>query len=326
VLSGAVVATAVLIVGAIATPSIGAVTRSRAERASAAASASVTAVDEARSDAEDELALDTLVADAVDPDVIRVSDTVNEVDATFVDASRGRTIGVTIYYPAASGAFPLVVFAPGYAVSAATYATLEQEVAGTGFVLAAVDFPLSSTAVTSDPVRDPVAQATDVSFVISSLLDTATRPAELSDRIAATPVGVIGHSDGGITAAGVAYNSEYADSRVGAAVTLSGAEAFFPGDWFTTASPPLLAIHGDADEVNPFGASETIFDGATASKWLVKVQGGSHLGPFTTDPSVDGVSVLVADFLRAELQHDATAASRIDADANTAPLALVAQA
>ena len=181
-------------------------------------------------------------------------------------------------------------------MSAATYATLEQEVAGAGLVVAAVDFPLSSTAVTNDPVRDPVAQATDVSFVISSLLDAATRPVELTNRIAATPVGVIGHSDGGITAAGVAYNSEYTDPRNGAAAVLSGAEAFFPGDWFTTASPPLLAIHGDADEVNPFGASAAIFDGATASKWLVKVSGGSHLGPFTTDPSVDSVSALVADF------------------------------
>jgi hypothetical protein len=40
----------------------------------------------------------------------------------------------------------------------------------------------------------------------------------------------------------------------------------------------LLAVHGDADEANPFASSETLFDGATASKWLVKVSGGSHQG------------------------------------------------
>ena len=330
---GAAVAVAVLIVGSITVPAIGAATRSHAARRRASASSATAAstqaaeADESRTDTQAEIALDGLAADpdADNPDVERVSDTLNEVDATFVDASRGRTIPVTVYYPAEAGAYPLVVFAPGYAVSAATYATLEQEVAGAGFVLVAPDFPLSSTAVTSDPIRDPVAQATDVSFVINSLLDPATRPSALADRIALTRVGVIGHSDGGITAAGVAYNSEYADSRIGAAVVLSGAEAFFPGDWFTTASPPLLAVHGDSDEVNPFGASQTIFDGATGPKWLVKVVGGSHLGPFTTDSSVDSVSVLVADFLRAELQGDPAAAPRVDSDANTGSLALVAQ-
>jgi hypothetical protein len=315
-----------LIVGAVAMPAIGATTRSRAPKP-AALSTAIESEEAAESEslAGAATALENLAALADDANVERVSDTVNEVDATLVDDARARTIGVTIYYPAAAGAYPLVVFAPGYAVSAATYETLEEGVAGAGFVLAAVDFPLSSTAVTSNPVRDPVAQATDVSFVITSLLDSATRPRELANRIAATPVGVIGQSDGGITAAGVAYNSEYADSRIGAAAILSGADAFFPGDWFTTASPPLLAIHGDADEVNPFGASESIFDGATGSKWLVKVLGGSHLGPFTTDPSVDSVSALVADFLHAELQGDTAAASRIDTDANSSPLALVAQ-
>ncbi len=267
----------------------------------------------------------TLAENADDPNVERMSDTVNAIHVTFVDDSRGRTIPVTRYYPTAVGGYPLVVFAHGYASSAATYATLEQEVAAAGFVVAAPDFPLSSTAITSEPIRDPVAQAADVSFVIDSLLDSATRPTELANEIAATSVGVIGHSDGGITVAGIAYNSDYADSRIGAAVILSGAEVSFPGDWFTTASRPLLAIHGDADEVNPFGASQAIFDGATGPKWLVKVLGGSHLGPFTTDPSEASVSVLVADFLHAQLQGDADAASRIDADADTGSLTLAAQ-
>ena len=77
------------------------------------------------------------------------------------------------------------------------------------------------------------------------------------------PVGVVGHSDGGVTAAAVAYNDAVADSRIGAAVVLSGAEIAYPGGWFTRQSPPLLAIHGDADEVNPYWASEQLFADAT---------------------------------------------------------------
>ena len=99
---------------------------------------------------------------------------------------------------------------------------------------------------------DVVNQAADISALITELTEPTTVPAALRGMIAPGPVGVIGHSDGGITAAAVAYNSSVADHRVGAAVILSGAEIMYDGPWFTTASPPLLAIHGDADEVNPY--------------------------------------------------------------------------
>ena len=252
---------------------------------------------------------------------------------TYFDATRGRTIAVTLRYPvmgtaggdevtdeiADVGNYPLVVFAHGFAVSAETYAALEHELAEAGFVVAAPDFPRTSSAVTDAPDEDDVAnQATDVSFVITELLDPSTVPDGLSGAIADTPVGVVGHSDGGVTAAAVAYNSSVADPRVGAAVILSGAEARYDGTWFTTQSPALLAIHGTADEVNPLGSSEQLYADATGTKMLVTVDGGSHLGPFTTDAVEPVVGTLVADFLHAHLQGDAAAASRLPDDANVA--------
>jgi fermentation-respiration switch protein FrsA (DUF1100 family) len=276
--------------------------------------------------AEPERVTPAEVPEADEVEAEPLSDSVNVLHVTYVDANRGRTVPVTVYYPTAPGTFPLVVFAHGYAASAATYELLEQDVATAGFVVAAPDFPLSSSAVTGNPTRDPVAQAADVSFVVDSILDAGTRPAPLADTIASTAIGVIGHSDGGITAAGVAYNSEYADARVGAAVILSGAAALFPGAWFTSASPPLLAIHGDADGMNPYWSSEALFAGATGPKWLVTVVGGSHGGPFTTDPSETSVAVLVADFLRAQLLGDAEAESRLASDAETGSLTLAARA
>jgi pimeloyl-ACP methyl ester carboxylesterase len=219
-----------------------------------------------------------------------------------------------------------VVFAHGYAVDAATYAGMEHQLAVAGFVVAAPDFPLSSSALPGAAERDPVEQAADVSFVITTLTTPATVPSTLRGAIAPGKVGVIGHSDGGITAAGVAYDSQYANPAIGAAVVLSGAETAFPGSWFTGSSPALLAIHGDDDEVNPEASSEQLFADATGPKWLVTVLGGSHLGPFTTDPVETQVGALVADFLRAQLVHDAAAATRIPAD-GTVPgaLALAAQ-
>ena len=238
-------------------------------------------------------------------------------------ASSSRALTVTISYPTTESAtqFPLLVFVHGYDVSAATYEDLEQEIAEEGFVVAAPDFPLSSSALDGVAERDIVEQASDVSFVITSLLDESSRPAALATLIADTKVGVIGHSDGAVTAAGVGFNDADADPRIGAVVMLSGAEAFFPGAWFggsSSDSPALLAIHGTADEINPFAASQELFDDATGPTWLVAVSGGSHFEPFTTDPVRTRVAALAARFFRAELQGDLDAFASID-DAASAP-------
>jgi fermentation-respiration switch protein FrsA (DUF1100 family) len=272
---------------------------------------------------------------------VTYTDTTRQTDARGdTPASSSRTIPVTIRYPVAgavsddeapelpavAGSFPLVVLAHGFDVSADTYALLEHQIASAGFVVAAPDFPLTSSAIPGPAIEDDVSnQAGDVSFVISSLLDPTQAPAVVAQAIDRDHVGVVGHSDGGVTAAAVAYNATVADPRVGAAVILSGAEARYDGSWFTTQSPPLLAIHGTDDEVNPFASSTTLYDGATGPAMLVAVQGGSHLGPFTTDADEPDVATLVADFLRAHLEGDPTAAGRLVADANVdGELSLVA--
>ena len=245
--------------------------------------------------------------------------------------SDSRTIDVTIRYPvpgdpgadeaadvtAQAGSFPLVVFAHGFAVSAETYAVLEDQLASAGFVVAAPDFPLTSSALPGPAVEDDVAtQAADVSFVISQLLDEQQVPAVLTGTISPTSVGVIGHSDGGVTMAAVAFDANVADPRVQAAVILSGAQADYGGSWFSTTSPALLAVHGTDDAVNPYESSQSLFDQATGPKMLVAVNGGSHLGPFTTDAVEPEVAAVIAAFLRAHLEADPTAAAQIDALAN----------
>jgi dienelactone hydrolase len=221
------------------------------------------------------------------------------------------------------GAFPIVIFIHGFDTSADTYAAMEHDLASAGFIVAAPEFPYTSSASAAGLNEDDVVnQAADVSFVIDSL--TTAPPAVLTGHVASTKVGVVGHSDGAVTALGVADNSCCADPRIGAAVPLSGAEARFGGTWFPPGSPPLLAIHGTDDQVNAFASSQQVFADAPAPKYLVAVTGGSHLGPFTTDPVRPSVSDLVSDFLRAELTGDAQAASRIPGDASSGGLQLAA--
>ena len=246
-----------------------------------------------------------------------------EVEMVGFSASNGpRSFAVTVWYPAAPGRYPLVVLAHGYGASASSYEDMEVQLAGSGFVVAAPDFPFTSANSEWLDRGDVVNQAADISALVTELTTPESVPAALRGRIAGGPVGVIGHSDGGITAAAVAYNSSVADPRVGAAVVLSGAEIMYGGPWFTTASPPLLAIHGDADEVNPYWSSEQLFADATGPRWLVTVRGGGHVGPYTNGWVEPAVAALIADFLHAQLQRDPAAAARIEPDANADGLAL----
>jgi len=178
------------------------------------------------------------------------------------------------------------------------------------------DYTISSGALSGPARSDPVEQAADLAFVAGQLLDPATRPEPLRAVDFADHLAVIGHSDGGITAAGFAANSCCADPRVGAVVVLAGALGRFSGGWFTTASPPLLVMHGTADETNPVSSSQGVYAASPGPKRFVLVEGGSHIGAFEDDASRPAVVTLVADFLRASIAGDAAANARLDADSN----------
>jgi alpha-beta hydrolase superfamily lysophospholipase len=269
---------------------------------------------------------------------------VGVVRVTLVDSSRSvgargptpaspeRSLQVTIRYPiergspsttaesadaaAIAGPRALVLFAHGFALTDQTYPRLLHDLAAAGFVVADPEFPLSSSALPGPARDDVVEQARDLGFVADRLLDRATRPAPLLPVVFGEKFGVIGHSDGGVTAVGFAANSCCADPRVGAAVILSGALARFPGAWFTTAAPPVLVLHGDADEVNPLSSSEGVYTSAHAPKLFAVVSGGSHIGAFEDDNHRPAVVTLVADFLRAYVLGESAATARLAGDAD----------
>jgi len=255
------------------------------------------------------------------------------VQLPFIDPSRstaarggqpahpGRTLVTTIYVPTtpAVGPFPLVLFAHGFNQSTVTYAGLLRTVAAGGYVVAAPDFPLTSTAFPGPAVRsDVLNEPADVSFLITAISSAAAQPGPLQGQVAPGKAAVMGHSDGAVTAAAVAFNSCCVDARVGAAVVLSGAESQFRGSWFGHHSPALLVVHGDADTVNPLPSGQLLYAGSTGPAFLVTVNGGTHLGPFTTDPVRTLVGRVIVDFLDSELEDDGSAGPRLQADGNVA--------
>ena len=166
--------------------------------------------------------------------------------------------------------------------------------------------------------RDVVAQVGDLRFVIGVVQDLARAPdSPLTGRVLEGPVGVVGHSDGGITAAAAAFASDVRDERIGGAVVLSGASGNFGGSWFTSGSSELLAIHGDTDNVNPFGSSASLYsqNRSGAPRYLVSVTDAGHTDAFIEHTEhVPAVVVLIADFLRGVVARGRRCRSQIAYD------------
>jgi dienelactone hydrolase len=211
--------------------------------------------------------------------------------------------------PAASayGPYPLIVFGHGFAVTPGIYSHLLQAWARAGYVVAAPAFPLENADAPGGPKEeDLVNQPADMSFVISSMLSAAASGSgPFSGLIDPTKIAVSGQSDGGDTALAVAYDHRFSDSRVGAAVILSGAEIPAEGSFnFPAGGPPLLATQGTADTVNPPSFTNTFFEAAQRPKYLLSLIGAEHLPPYTVaSPQLHVVEGVSLAFLDSYLKH-----------------------
>ena len=252
---------------------------------------------------------------------------------TFVDHARTvrflngtvepRTLVTEIRYPAVGRAgtddvydaaplrgaapYPLVVFGHGFAVTPDVYATLLDAWVRAGYVVAAPVFQLGSPSAPGGPNEaDLVNWPRDMSFVISSMLGADSNSnGPVAGLIARNRIAVSGQSDGGDTALAISFDPALRDSRVDAAVILSGAEIPMLGPFsFPTHGPPLLATQGGADTINLPSATETFFTAAPHPKFLLTLIGAPHLPPYTTEqPYLSVIERVTIAFLNRYVKH-----------------------
>ncbi|MCB1248581.1 MAG: hypothetical protein KDB36_04210 [Acidimicrobiales bacterium] len=219
-----------------------------------------------------------------------------------VPASPGRTMPVAIFYPAPGAAdgtvrdntsilrdrtWPLLVFVHGTSMTGERYEALTSAMASAGYVVVAPTLPGTSATAAGGP--NPAlygGQPADVSFVISAMLDLNGRPeGPLAGRLDPEAIGVFGQSTGGDVALALTHDC-CRDARVRAVAALAGTQYLRPGvpnfpidGYFASPSLPMLLIHGDADEITPYGDSSMAFDQAAAPKFRATMLGADHLGP-----------------------------------------------
>jgi len=217
------------------------------------------------------------------------------MDLEFVDANRQtpalgdfegddkRALNGTIWFPEGqSPELPLIVFSHGFGSYHKGCRHIAEYLARNGYVVAAVDFPLSNmrSPAGSPQLLDVVNQPGDVSAVIDRLTTLNNDPSNpLHKRIDFDSVGAFGLSLGGLTTALVSFHPDLNDERIKAAVMMAPPlEAF--SDAFYASNPKInsLVISGSLDRVVPEPANAIQVKARQPNGWFISLEKGTHLG------------------------------------------------
>ena len=226
--------------------------------------------------------------------------------------------------PAATGAgpFPLIVFAHGLGALPALYGDLLAAWASAGFIVVAPAFPLSNQDAPGGADAGDVAnQPGDMSVVITRAIELSevSDGNVLSGMVDAGHVGVGGHSNGGITTAGLIGQTCCTDDRVDAAMIFSGTSQLFPGgafDWTNT--PPLLIVHGEDDTLIPLDEGKRLFNSAQSPKGLLTLTGMDHMSfVFKNSKAFPVTAKATLDFWKGYLKGDADSVAALPGDGQT---------
>ena len=218
-----------------------------------------------------------------------------------VPEKAGRALAGLVFFPhsetASQKRFPLVIYSHGFSSSHKGGEYLGRYLAGLGFVVAMVDFPLTNMYAEGGPfVKDVVNQPADVSFLIDTLLERSQREGDvLSGLIDPERIGAMGVSLGGFTSTLLAYHPTMGDPRVDAAISIAGPSSLFTERFFASRSLPFMMIGGTYDVLVPFETNAAPIQSKAPDAWLLSIEGGAHTafsGPAAAFRFLDNVDVI----------------------------------
>ena len=181
--------------------------------------------------------------------------------------------------PAADGPYPVVLFSHGYAGFPEQSADLVTHLASWGFVVVAPDHVERSLSGLLGVAARGVPKLEDPA-VLSQSLDAAIADSEraespLNGMVDVDKVAVAGHSAG----AGASYREASQELRIKAFIAYSIGIGDPDGGEEPPPVPtvPGMVMAGTDDGIIAFDASEQVYDGMGAPKYLVSIEGAGHL-------------------------------------------------
>jgi fermentation-respiration switch protein FrsA (DUF1100 family) len=254
-------------------------------------------------------------------------------------ASNTRSLPISIWYPAASGAiskndtfwatarhqkFPLIVFAAGYNASPDTYQPFLHAIAAQGYIVAAplfpIEAPIPGMAAASRSNTEMINQMYDMTAVITQMLSYAKQKGNfLGWAMSTSEIGVVGHSDGAMTVAGMTISTSYKDARIKTSVVLSGAGPYGL-KWNKRKVVPLLIEQATKDPYNSVSSSNFLFNASKGPRAYLTLAGVYHIWPFIgTDKIADLARRTVIAHLNGQLKKGgATSFWQMVSSGNTA--------
>ncbi len=194
-----------------------------------------------------------------------------------------RVLKGAIWYPEGDTTdLPLIVYNHGFGGYHKDSTHLVEYLASNGYVVAAIDFPLSTAKSPAGvpQLEDVVSQPGDVTAVINQLLImNSDVDSALYQRIDTNNIGAMGLSLGGLTTALVSFHPDLTDQRIKASVMMAPPlEAF--SDQFYASNPKVksLLISGSMDRVVPEPANANDVKPRHPKGWFMSFDKGTHLG------------------------------------------------
>lgn len=195
-----------------------------------------------------------------------------------------RILEGDVWYPTGDRAepYPLLLFSHGFTSMRRNGRYLAEHLASHGFVVVAVDYPLTYWGAPGGPtVADVVNQPGDISFLVDALALMNNDPSHaLFGRVSAERIGVFGISLGGLTSTLAGFHPRLADPRIDAVLSIAGPADFFTPRFFaeTPGAPAFMMLAGTEDVLVPFAANAAPVPEKVPGAHLVAVDGGSHTG------------------------------------------------
>ena len=208
-----------------------------------------------------------------------------------------RVLDTLIWYPAApgegdplepvreappsvdGGPWPVIVYCHGFSSRKDENQAVAALLASRGFVVVAMDFPLTNIFAPGQPtVLDVVNQPGDVQFVLDSVLALGHEVSHpLHGRLDEDRIALAGVSLGAMTSLAVAFHPDMRDPRIKAVAAGAPPGCFLAPEIYQEAAIPILVVHGTADEILDYASNgPPAYQRAQPPKYFLTLDGGTH--------------------------------------------------